>query len=110
MSYLHINVDRWLLSHEMDYAGVLIIRGVYFLLRGNVESCGLLKKCEGVGDRIRLQRPVSNDFKLFYKCLPDFGGYYQACKKGYLYFNITVESNIGAYFRTRPLKVRKGRK
>ena len=65
VSYLHINADKWLLSHEMGYAGFLIIRGVYFLLRGDLESCGLLKKCEGVGDTIRLQRPVSNEFKTF---------------------------------------------
>lgn len=108
--YLLINADKWRFSHEMDYSGFVIIRGIYFLVRGDTAGNRVIRKCTAPGDTIRLQRPVSDDFLYFYKCLQDFEGYYQGCGAGYFYLNMRLESNIKANFRTRPLRLRDGRK
>lgn len=97
--YLNVTPVLWRNAKNLDYTGVLKIRNVIFLCRGDFESDSLFKKKTSTTIRIKLQQSKdSTDWDPF-TLDPSLDGVFYDCRGLPIHVEVYTEGKIQGYER-----------
>ncbi|HET7116644.1 MAG TPA: hypothetical protein VFI29_09145 [Hanamia sp.] len=92
--YLNITPEEWHSATNMDYTGILKVRGVTFLCRGDFDKDSLFKKESSTFVRVKLKQSKDSADMLPFFTEPSLDGVFSDCKGLPIYVEVYTKGKI----------------